>query len=51
MSASALIAMLITWSIVGFFTVRFFVRILKNPHLKTDAEDEAKADPGETKHR
>ena len=38
MSLSALITLITSWLIVGFFTVRFFVRILKSPGLK-EGED------------
>lgn len=31
MSLSALIMMLISWSIIIFFTLKFFIKVLKTP--------------------
>jgi hypothetical protein len=32
MTTSALIVMLSAWIIITFFTAKFFIKILKNPH-------------------
>ncbi len=32
MSTSAIIMMLIAWLVIIFFTVKFFIKILKTPH-------------------
>jgi len=37
-STGALITLIAAWSIVGSFTVRFFLKVLKNPHMKEGEE-------------
>jgi heme/copper-type cytochrome/quinol oxidase subunit 2 len=39
MTTSALIMMLSTWILVIFFTVYFFIRVLRSPHLHNPEED------------
>ncbi|MBP8975381.1 MAG: hypothetical protein KBG83_01565 [Bacteroidetes bacterium] len=39
MTTSALIMMLSTWILVTFFTVYFFIRVLRAPHLHNPEED------------
>lgn len=34
MTTSALITLLATWSVVSFYTVRFFLKVLKTPQEK-----------------
>jgi hypothetical protein len=34
MTTSALITMLTSWFIIAFFTIRFFVKVLKTPQEK-----------------
>lgn len=34
MSTSALIIMLTTWFIIAFFTIRFFLKVLRTPQEK-----------------
>jgi hypothetical protein len=38
MTTSALVTLLLAWSIVAFFTIRFFVKVLKKPQNKSGAE-------------
>lgn len=35
MTTAALITMLCSWTIVAFFTVRFFLKVLKTPQEKS----------------
>lgn len=34
MSLSALIMMLTTWAVIAFFTIRFFLKVLRTPRKK-----------------
>ncbi len=34
MSTLGLITMVVTWTIIGFFTIRFFVKVLNTPQRK-----------------
>jgi len=36
MTTSALVTLLLAWSIVAFFTIRFFAKVLKKPQNKGD---------------
>jgi hypothetical protein len=38
MTLSALMMMIATWSFVSFFTIKFFLKILKSPHLSEHNE-------------
>lgn len=40
MSTSALVTMIITWSIISYFTIRFFLKVLKTPQEKENSEKE-----------
>lgn len=40
MSTSALITMLITWFVIAYFTVRFFLRVLNTPQEKERTKTE-----------
>lgn len=31
MSTAALVTMLLAWGVIGTFTIRFFVKVLRNP--------------------
>lgn len=31
MSTSALFMMITAWGVIGFFTIRFFLKVLRNP--------------------
>jgi hypothetical protein len=37
MTESALITMLSTWTLITFYTVKFFVKVLRTPQHKDDA--------------
>ncbi|MCX7983736.1 MAG: hypothetical protein N3A63_02395 [Bacteroidetes bacterium] len=39
MTTTALIIMLGTWAVISYFTVRFFLRIFRSPHLHNPTED------------
>jgi len=39
MTASALITMLLSWSLITYYTVKFFLRVLRTPN-KPDEEAE-----------
>lgn len=39
MTPTAWIMMLSTWAIITYFTVRFFIRILRSQHLHNPTED------------
>lgn len=34
MTLAALATLIIAWSIIGFFTVRFFIKVLRTPQEK-----------------
>lgn len=34
MSTSALITMITSWTVISFFTIRFFLKVLKTPQEK-----------------
>jgi len=34
MSTSALITMITAWAVISFFTIRFFLKVLKTPQEK-----------------
>lgn len=34
MTTSALIMMITTWAVIAFFTIRFFLKVLKTPQEK-----------------
>jgi len=34
MTASALVIMISTWTVIAYFTVRFFLKVLKTPQEK-----------------
>jgi large-conductance mechanosensitive channel len=41
MTTSALITMLIAWIIIGFFMLRFLIKVLNNPYKKEEEKSEA----------
>lgn len=38
MTTTALITMLITWATIAFFTIRFFLKVLRTPQEKEPSE-------------
>lgn len=38
MTTTALITMLVAWTIIGFFMLKFLIKVIKNPYKKEKAE-------------
>ena len=38
MTATALVTMLLAWAIIAFFTIRFFLKVLKTPQRMDDTK-------------